>query len=110
MATLKTVTFTLDDLSANLNIGKDLLALELYNAGLLSEEQARAIREDYAILAIEKGLLGRALDKLLFNKEDKDDTIKLQLVQVNNIKYNNKENEDVNQSEDGDPTGVDSGD
>lgn len=52
------------------NQSRELIATNLYNEGLIDAETARKITEDYSLLIVEKGYLGRAIDKILGIKDE----------------------------------------
>lgn len=104
---MKLFTLTTNELAKNMNSGKDVIADTLEYAGVINSEQARTLREDFALLLIEKGMLGKAIDKVIGQSED--DGLIIKLIQVHNFKNNNnkEKTEDVHQSEDGDKSGLD---
>ncbi len=106
---MKLFTLTTNELAKNMNSGKDVIADTLEHAGVINSEQARTLREDFALLLIEKGMLGHAIDKVI-GQDEEDGGLIIKLIQVHNIKYNNKEkNEDAHQSEGGDKSRLDNG-
>lgn len=97
---MKMYTYTAADLTKDSNVSKNELAYTLYQAGVINEKQYKIITEDFAMIVAEKNFFGKALSKLLGWTDE--NLLYFKCVQINNIKYNNKEKEDVHQPEDGD--------
>lgn len=64
-------SLTQNDLIENLNVAREHFVSQMLKEGVISEEQATIMLEDYAILITKKGMLGRTLDKILNLKEGK---------------------------------------
>ena len=97
-------SFTAGELTRDANTSKDVLAHTLLTSGIINQDQYETITEDLAIIVAEKGFFGKTLDKIL--NWNNDDALYFRCVQVNNIKYKNKEN-DVHQSTNGDKERLD---
>lgn len=98
---MKMYTFTAKELTQDSNIIKDVLAHTLLTSGVINEDQYKIITEELAMIVAEKGFFGKTISKAL-NWTD-ENALYYKCVQVNNIKYNNKENtEDVHKPENGD--------
>lgn len=104
---MKVFSYTENEFTENMNIGKDVLARGLYQAGIINNDQRRAIEEDFAIILASSNLFGKAVKKAL-GWDDNETYFKV--IQLNNFNNNNnKEKEDVHQPEDSDTGGVDNG-
>lgn len=101
---MRLYSYTDSQLTEEINKVKDLLAKDLYYAGVISEEQCEQIEQDYAIILSPASMLGQKVKSALGWKDDKTyfKTIKLNL-------KNNKDKEDVHQSQDSDRERVDNG-
>lgn len=98
---MKIYSYTAADLTKDMNIGKDVLANTLYDAGVINEAQQKIIREDFALIVAEKNFFGRAIGALL-NWTDPD-ALYFKGIQIRNFNKNNKGNEeDVHQPTKGD--------
>ena len=97
-------TYSAANLTGDMNIGKDTLAETLFSSGVINKEQYRVIKEDFAVIVAEKNFFGKALGKVL--GWDNKDALYFKCVQINNIKYKNKEN-DLHQSTNGDKERLD---
>lgn len=64
----------------NLNNAREMLADNLYAAGVITKKQADVIANDYAFVVVEKGMFGKLFDK--FWGEDKTTPI-IKLVKTN---------------------------
>ncbi len=96
-------TYTENELTENLNLGKDILAGDLYNAGVIDKDQCRIMQEDYAIMLAPSSIFGKTIRKALGWEKDKTyfKTIKLKL--------NNRDDNNDNKSEDSSRERVDTG-
>lgn len=103
---MKIYSYTENEFTENLNIGKDVLAHDLFKAGVINEEQCRTIQEDYAIMLAPSSLFGTKIKKAMGWDDDKS---YFKTIKLNFDNKNNKETEDVHQSEDSDTAGVDNG-
>ncbi len=101
---MKMYTYTADSLTRLANDSKEVLASTLLDSGAISQDQYKIITEDLAIVLAEKGLFGRIINKVLDWTDD--EALYYRCVQVNNIKYKNKEN-DVHQPTNGDKERLD---
>ena len=97
-------SFTAGELTRDANTSKDVLAHTLLTSGVINQDQYKTITEDLAMVVAEKGFFGKTLDKVL-NWTD-GEALYFRCVQVNNIKYKNKEN-DVHQPTNGDKERLD---
>ena len=102
---MKLYQYTTDGLSKELNTGKDVLAHTLLETDVIDEAQFKIITEDFAILLVEKGFFGKTIAKVL-NWTDSE-VLYFKAVRVNN--FNNKDKEDVHQSESSNQKQLDSG-
>jgi len=102
---MKLYSLTEQQFTEELNKVKDILAKDLCYAGVISEDQSRQMEEDFAVILAPSAMLGSKVKKALGWEDGQTyfKTIKL------NLKDNNKEKEDVHQSENSDPEGVDNG-
>ena len=98
-------TFTSNELTRDANLCKDALAYTLLTSGVINQDQYETITEDLAMVVVEKGFFGKTIDKVL--NWTNDESLYYKCVQVNNIKYKNKENKDVHQSTNGDKERLD---
>jgi uncharacterized protein YjcR len=81
---------TVDDLTGNANDVREILAATLAAEGLISQEAADKITNDYSILVVEKGLLGKTIDRIFGTS----DTPRYQLVKlINTIRNENDDNQ-----------------
>ena len=101
---MKIYQYTDNEFTQEVNNVKDLLARDLYDAGVISKEQCVQIQQDFAVILSPAKMLGGKVKESLGWEDDKTyfKTIKLNL-------NNNKDKEDVHQSEDSDREGVDNG-
>ena len=98
---MKMYTYTAQNLTADANIAKDVLASALFNAGVIDERQCKTIKEEFAMIVAERNFFGKSMGKLLGWTDDT--ALYFRAVQFNNIDYNKKEeNEDVHQPTEGD--------
>jgi len=97
-------SFTAGELTRDANTSKDVLAHTLLTSGIINQDQYKTITEDLAIIVAEKGFFGKTISKAL--GWDNKDALYYRCVQVNNIKYKNKEN-DVHQPTNGDKERLD---
>jgi hypothetical protein len=104
---MQVMTLTNEAMTEEMNKCKDILAHQLYEAGVINEEQVQQIQEDFALIIAPSSMFGTKVKEALGWK---DKSTYYKVVQLNNFNKNNKENEDVHQSEDSDSEGVDSGD
>lgn len=96
---MKLYSTSLEEMTRNANLATFALANTLLDSGAISKEQFTTMTEDFAVIVAEQGFFGRHLAKVM-RWNDKE-MMYFKCVQINNIKYNNKET-DVHQSEDGD--------
>ena len=101
---MKLYSTTLEEMTRNANLATLALANTLQDAGVISKEQFTTMTENFAVIVAEQGFFGRHLDKVMGWNDNK--MMYFKCVQINNIKYNNKET-DVYQSEDSDREGLD---
>ena len=104
----KTYTYGIDGLTELVNQAREVLANELAAAGVIDQEAADSIIDEYSFLLVRKGIFGKSIDKMMGMKKD-DLRMKLVSFNIENNK-NNKEIPDVYQSEDSNEEGVDIGD
>jgi hypothetical protein len=104
---MQVMTLTNEAMTEEMNKCKAILAHQLYEAGVINEEQVQQIQEDFALIIAPSSMFGTKVKEALGWK---DKSTYYKVVQLNNFNKNNKENEDVHQSEDSDSEGVDSGD
>jgi len=97
---MKLYSTSIEEMTTNANLAILALAHTLRSSGAISSEQFTTMTEDFAVLVIERNFFGKHIAKAL-GWDDKEQ-LYFKAVQINNIKYNNKENTDVHQSEDGD--------
>ena len=97
---MKMYTVTLEEMTKNANLAILALAKTLLDADVISDKQFTTITEDFAVLCADKNFFGRHLAKVM-GWEDKE-SIYYKAIQINNIKYNKKENNDDHQTENGD--------
>ena len=103
---MKVMTLTLDAMTEEMNKCKDILAHQLYEAGVIDEDQVRQIQEDFALILAPASMFGSKVKKALGWE---DDNSYYKVIKLNNF-TNNKEKEDVHQPEESDSGGVDTGD
>ena len=63
MASIKTYTYTSEDLTAFSNQVKEVFVDALLQSGEISDEQAETFTADYAVIISEKSFLGKLWDK-----------------------------------------------
>ena len=104
---MQVMTLTNEAMTEEMNKCKDILAHQLYDAGVIDENQVRQIQEDFALIVAPSSMFGSKVRDALGWK---DKSTYYKVIQLNNFKNNNnKEKEDVHQSEDSDTEGVDNG-
>ncbi len=103
---MQVMTLTNEAMTEEMNKCKDILAHQLYDAGVIDKNQVQRIQEDFALIVAPSSMFGNKVREAL-GWEEKNTYYKV--IQLNNFNNNNKENEDVHQSEDSDTEGVDNG-
>ena len=68
--TIQTWTLTMSEMSEAANIVKEMVVYTLIKKGMLSQENGQAFVEEYGLIVLERGLIGKAIDKWLFRKEE----------------------------------------
>ena len=81
MSSFFTYSFTETDIQSNSNIVKEVVVRGLANDGFIDKDNVEDILNKYAIVVVRKGWLGKTIDKIFFNKDDKD-AMKLTLVKL----------------------------
>ena len=102
---MQVMTLTNEAMTEEMNKCKDILAHQLYDAGVIDKNQVQRIQEDFALIVAPSSMFGNKVREAL-GWEEKNTYYKV--IQLNNFN-NNKEKEDVHQSEDSDSEGVDNG-
>jgi len=64
MSSIEMYSFTNEDLTGLLNQSREILADALETAEMLDEEQAKELREHTALIVVNKGVLGRTIDRI----------------------------------------------
>ena len=105
---MQVMTLTNEAMTEEMNKCKDVLAQQLYEAGVIDENQVQQIQEDFALILAPAAMFGSKVKEALGWK---DKSTYYKVIKLNNFNNNkNKEVKDVHQSEDSDREGVDNGD
>lgn len=75
MSTIKYTNSELEYINFILNCGKEVFIEKLIKDKFISESDGKIIKEHYIINAFKKGMIGKTIDKLIFNNENEDNVI-----------------------------------
>ena len=62
-------------LSNAANIGKDMVLSVLATDGKIPQEDLERLQRTYAVIVVQKGMLGHIVDNFLFHGENKDESL-----------------------------------